>query len=372
MPDQRVTGGTWMTSKAFTGRASFMARILCLLILLNLLALDLSGAAARVRSISSDVGAGTGQYPAGPAAMCKDHPRIRKILLNLKPAIKDGPIGANPVPGNRLTKRDMVMQMLELGISLDPPADKQDAVKTPTDKNDTVNTPTNQQEAAETPANEEVPVLTQKDLSRVYKHKDEKVVYLTFDDGPTSSCTPLILDILAEENVKATFFLIGSQAKRYPGLVRRQYAEGHGIGNHSYTHAFKKIYSDTEYFMEELYRTEKLLQSILGTDKRFRLMRFPGGSYGERLAPFRERAKEGGFIYIDWNCQTGDAESSKPRTPEELIDRFMETAKGKNSLVVLMHDSPGKKTTVEALPAIIRYLKEEGYRFELLPGSRGT
>ncbi len=372
-----------MTSKAFARRASFMARTICLIVLLNLLALDFSGAVARVGTISTDDGTGVMQYPLVSAAAIMDRYRMLKYTTSWKPAAaRETPVGTKPGSGNMWAKRDIVAQMLDLGIGLYPITGGQGTGMLPDTNDPNVTNPKQSgQEDANAPAVQNnpkspdielIPVVSQAELSKIYKRKDEKVVYLTFDDGPTSSCTPLILDILAEENVKATFFLIGSQAKRHPDLVKRQYAEGHGIGNHSYTHAFKKIYSDTDYFMEELYKTERLLQSILGTDKRFLLMRFPGGSYGERLAPFRERANEGGFIYIDWNCQTGDAESSTPRTPAELIDRFMKTARGKNSLVVLMHDSAGKMTTVEALPEIIRYLKAEGYRFELLPGSRGS
>lgn len=213
--------------------------------------------------------------------------------------------------------------------------------------------------------------VTQSDLSKIYKRKEEKVAYLTFDDGPTSKFTNKILDILAEENVKATFFLIGTQTEQYPDIVRRQYEEGHGIGNHTYSHVFKEVYKSPDNFIEELYRMESLIRSILNTDKKFRLVRFPGGSFGQELAPFRERVNDEGFVYVDWNCVNGDAETLDYQPPEKLISRLKETIRGQSSLVVLMHDSLGKQTTVEALPEIIRYLRSEGYRFALLPGSRG-
>jgi len=213
--------------------------------------------------------------------------------------------------------------------------------------------------------------VTQSDINKLYKRREDKVAYLTFDDGPTAKFTNQILDILARENIKATFFLIGTQAEQYPNIVRRQYAEGHGIGNHTYTHVFKRIYESPDSFMDELYRMERLIQSILNTDKKFRLIRFPGGSFGEKLAPYRERVNSEGFVYIDWNCVNGDAETLEYQSPQKLLNRLKETVKGQSSLIVLMHDSLGKQTTVEALPEIIQYLRSQGYRFELLPGSRG-
>ncbi|NLX71392.1 MAG: polysaccharide deacetylase [Clostridiales bacterium] len=200
--------------------------------------------------------------------------------------------------------------------------------------------------------------------------KEDKVAYLTFDDGPTPSITPAILDILSKEGVKATFFVIGTNAECYPDLIRRIYQEGHGIGNHSYSHVFKQIYANTDNYINELDNTKQILQSILGEDKSFILTRFPGGSYGTRLAPFREAVNKAGYLYVDWNCVNGDAESVKTQPAAKLIQKFKDTMGGKSSLVVLMHDAPNKYTTVQALPKIIRYLKSKNYRFELLPWSR--
>lgn len=214
------------------------------------------------------------------------------------------------------------------------------------------------------------PIL-QEDLNKLYGRNEDRVAYLTFDDGPTRAHSNAILDILAKEDVKATFFLIGSQVEFYPDIVRRQYREGHGIGNHTYSHVFKDIYRNPNSYTKELRKMEKLLQATLDTDKRFRLTRFPGGSFGDHLAPFRKKVNSEGFVYIDWNCVNGDAESLEKRSPEDLLKRFKDTVNGQTSLIVLMHDSVGKEATVEVLPEIISYLRLKGYRFELLPGSRG-
>jgi peptidoglycan/xylan/chitin deacetylase (PgdA/CDA1 family) len=235
-------------------------------------------------------------------------------------------------------------------------------------------TPTPTPPATQDPANGEngeIPagVLLQGLLSEVYRHEGEKVAYLTFDDGPFPSNTYPILDILREENIKATFFAIGTSVEFYPDVIRKVYEEGHGIGNHTYSHVFKDIYASPEHFVEELLTNEKLLQTTLNTDRLFRLIRFPGGSFGDKLASFRDAVNVAGFGYIDWNSLNGDAESVKSKSPEELLERLKETVYGQSGLVVLMHDAPNKENTVEALPSIIEYLRSEGYRFDVLPGS---
>lgn len=224
------------------------------------------------------------------------------------------------------------------------------------------------QEDGKIPAN--AGMLLQNLLDQSYRHEEEKVAYLTFDDGPTPSLTNRVLDILKEEHIKATFFTIGTSAEHHPETVKRTYEEGHGVGNHTYSHVFKNIYASPEDFVDELLQNEKVLQSILGEDKTLRLVRFPGGSFGKKLEPFRQAVNEAGFGYIDWNSLTGDAESVKSKSPRKLLARLEETVTGQSGLVVLMHDSPGKETTVEALPEVISFLREQGYRFELLPGSR--
>ncbi|HBG77031.1 polysaccharide deacetylase [Eubacteriales bacterium mix99] len=209
-------------------------------------------------------------------------------------------------------------------------------------------------------------------LDGIYHQEGEKTAYLTFDDGPTPSQTTPVLDILKAEGIKATFFSIGSNAERYPEMIKREYAEGHGIGSHSYSHEFRQIYSDPKIYMAEVVRCEQILKSILGQDKEFKLTRFPGGSFGKTLAPYREAANHAGYVYVDWNSLNGDAETRKPRSAKQLIARLEDTVHHQNGLVVLMHDAPGKQSTVKALPEIIHYLKSKNYRFERIPGSRSN
>lgn len=93
---------------------------------------------------------------------------------------------------------------------------------------------------------------------------DEKIAYLTFDDGPTSKATGKILDILKEENVKATFFVVGKHVKEHPELVKREYEEGHYIANHGYNHNNKLLYKDMESFKNEIVSTDLEISKAIG------------------------------------------------------------------------------------------------------------
>ncbi len=194
--------------------------------------------------------------------------------------------------------------------------------------------------------------------------RGEKVAYLTFDDGP-SSITPQILDILKRYDVKATFFVIGNLAKKNPSIIKREIVEGHIVANHSCTHNFKKLYSSTEQFRTEVEKTDEILKNIIGTEYNIRLFRFPGGSFGSKLQPYRDVLMNIGYNYIDWNALNGDAEA-KIVAPAKQLSNIKETVRGKNCVVILMHDANIKKTTVETLPGIIEFLFSEGYEIRPL------
>lgn len=203
-------------------------------------------------------------------------------------------------------------------------------------------------------------------LEKQLKEKeDRKIVYLTFDDGPSNNITPQILDILKEYDVKATFFVIGNLAEKYPELIKRMYDEGHAIGNHTYSHNYKHIYKNTTNFIKELNTTQKVFKNILGEGYETKLVRFPGGSFGSKRAPFREAVVNNGYAYYDWNSLNGDAEGQNI-SKNRLIQRFKNTSNGQKKLVVLMHDMGTKKTTVEALPEMIGHLQQNGYEFDIL------
>ena len=200
------------------------------------------------------------------------------------------------------------------------------------------------------------------------KNPNAKVCYLTFDDGPTREITPKVLEILKKYDVKATFFTLGKMLEANRDVAKQVVDEGHLLANHSYYHEYEQLYASADSFMGEIEKTQALIDEISEGDS-FKLVRFPGGghnagSYGAVKQDYKERLKENGYYFVDWNCLNGDAEASL-RTADQLLARVKETASGKN-IVVLMHDAAAKKTTPDALGAIIEYLAEQGYEFKRL------
>lgn len=198
-----------------------------------------------------------------------------------------------------------------------------------------------------------------------YKDDGEKIAFLTFDDGPSRNVTPKLLKILEDNNVKATFFLIGCYCDEYPDLVRDIYSKGNAIGIHTYTHKYSIIYGQVKDFKYEVEKNKESLNNILGSQFKTRIFRFPGGSFYDFRAPFREEVKKEGYAYIDWNATSGDGEYNGV-TPEEQINNLKDSVKGKNHVVILMHNSATKDTTVQALPNLLKYIKNEGYKFAIL------
>lgn len=200
----------------------------------------------------------------------------------------------------------------------------------------------------------------------------EKIAFLTFDDGPSITNTPKILDILDSYNIKGTFFILGEQLENQTSkeILKRMYKDGHAIGNHTYCHNYKYLYpnryADTEHIISDLNKNETLMKSVLGNNFSCNVVRMPGGFFSwKNTAALKAAFNENNLKYVDWNVLTGDAEGG-PRNKEQLINRFKQTFKNQNTVVILMHDTYGKESTVEALPYIIDILKEKGYSFGVL------
>lgn len=195
---------------------------------------------------------------------------------------------------------------------------------------------------------------------------DGKYAYLTFDDGPSAN-TEAILDVLDQYGVKATFFVNGhtgsTMEARYKAIVDR----GHALGIHTYTHKYDSVYGGIESFANEVESLRKYLYDITGVD--VRLFRFPGGSSNtivDDITPYIQWINDNGYSYHDWNCSSGDAESKKP-TAQQIIDNCMvQVDQGYRNLVILMHDTKSKDTTVEALPMLIEKLLENGYEIRAI------
>lgn len=193
-----------------------------------------------------------------------------------------------------------------------------------------------------------------------------KRVYLTFDDGPTKAVTPLILDLLKQYNIKATFFLLGQNVKYNPDLVKREFEEGHYIANHGYTHTYSKVYSSVEATLEEYNLTQQAIRNALGNQSfDSKVFRFPGGSTGGKYHSIKKECKsyllENGIAYLDWNALNEDAAGKF--TKEQLLENAIESIGTKKNAVILMHDSSDKILTYEMLPDLIKYLKENDYVF---------
>ncbi len=198
-------------------------------------------------------------------------------------------------------------------------------------------------------------------------NRKEKVAYLTFDDGPTKTVTPKVLDILEEEDVKATFFVIGKSVERYPEIVKRAYEEGHYIANHGYSHNNKKLYESEESFINEIKKTDEAIgKAIQKQNYSSHIFRFPNGfmspSYKSNKKKMATVLAEMGYTYIDWNTLNND--SIKKYTKDQLIKNLKKSSKGKNTLVILMHDTKDVSNSSEALKESIEYLKSEGYTFK--------
>lgn len=204
-------------------------------------------------------------------------------------------------------------------------------------------------------------------IENIYSNKGEKIAYLTFDDGPSKTVTPYILDILKNENIKVTFFVLGNRVEYNPEIVKRAFAEGHYIANHGYTHQYSSIYTSIEAIFDEYNKTEACIQNALqNPNYHSNLFRFPGGSNGGKYHNLKQEAKEklkeNKIAYLDWNALSNDSAGAK--TKEELMENIQNTVGNKNSVVILMHDAGDKISTYETLPEVIKFLKEKGYKFQ--------
>lgn len=198
---------------------------------------------------------------------------------------------------------------------------------------------------------------------REFDREPEKIVYLTFDDGPYPESTPRILKILQDEGVKATFFVLGRQVERHPELLKDEYEQGQGIGNHSYSHDYSLVYPSPEAFLAEFKQSEEVIFKTIGI--RPRIIRAPGGTQGHFHVSYYNLLDTEDYLVYDWNVSSGDA--AAPLVPGEQLLKNIETQMhGKTRAIILMHDTNKKTTTIDVLPKIIHYLKQQGYSFGVI------
>jgi peptidoglycan-N-acetylglucosamine deacetylase len=181
-----------------------------------------------------------------------------------------------------------------------------------------------------------------------------KSVALTFDDGPSPKNTPQILKILQEERVPATFFVIGQNSQRHPELLKQIHAEGHTIGNHTFSHV-KLTAQSSETIRVELEKTREVIQTTTGQSNG--LFRPPFGAFDARsLAEMAIRR----FDAVLWSVDSRDWTH-----PGVQVIRKNVLSTVQSGSIVLFHDD--RDQTAEALPSIIRALKEQGYHFVSVP-----
>lgn len=190
---------------------------------------------------------------------------------------------------------------------------------------------------------------------------DEKVIYLTFDDGP-SKYTPKLLEILKRYGVKATFFVANGY---YLDTLPQIAADGHTIGIHTYTHRYNEIYADMDAYFLDLRRIEAMIYEKTGLKPS--ILRFPGGSLNsiaEQQCPgimdkLCQAVTDMGYRYFDWNVSSGD--SGGTLTTEQIVNNVISGLQGKQRAVVLQHDII--QNSVDAVEQIIQWGLENGYTF---------
>ena len=198
------------------------------------------------------------------------------------------------------------------------------------------------------------------------------VIYLTFDDGPSSEVTEEILKTLEEYEVPATFFVIdyGTNQDKIK-LMKRAIKDGCTIGIHGYSHDYSKIYASVPDFMNNVTTLHDKLQADLGIDTR--IIRFPGGSSNTVsknyckgiMSDLVKEVQKEGYMYTDWNVDSTDA-SGNNISAKKIIKSVEKNCDLEKYNVILMHDSDAKKTTAKALPKIIEWAQEEGYVFKAM------
>ncbi|MEH2350903.1 MAG: polysaccharide deacetylase family protein [Nostoc sp.] len=195
----------------------------------------------------------------------------------------------------------------------------------------------------------------------VYQAKlkaNEKVIALTFDDGPGPKNTEQVLEILKKNNIKATFFMLGEMVKYFPKVAKQVAADGHVIGNHTWHHWYFQM--DAATAASEIDRTADIIYKTTG--EKTTLFRPPGGFLNNGLAKYAKNEK---YAVMMWSEESGDAERRSPQVPM-LVKNVLKYAKP--GAIVLMHDGGGNRSrSVKALPEMIAGLKAQGYRFVTIP-----
>ena len=205
----------------------------------------------------------------------------------------------------------------------------------------------------------------------VSKQSTHKIMYLTFDDGP-SQHTQEVLDILKKYNAKATFFVTGEK-KEYEYLIKEEYKQGHAIGIHTFSHDYGKIYSSPEAYFKDIEKMNDVIEKQIG--HKVKILRFPGGSSNTVsrkycdgiMTQLTKDVLDKGYQYYDWNASNGDGNSNL--SVSTLVDTGQKEVGEQEVVMVLMHDGAGSEETVKALPSLLEYYQKQGYEFRIIDDS---
>jgi len=192
--------------------------------------------------------------------------------------------------------------------------------------------------------------------------KDEKILYVTFDDGPVPEVTPWVLDTLSRKRVKATFFCIGDNVRKHPEIFKRIIAEGHSVGNHTYHH-LKGWKTETKNYIEDTLQAEEIMSAVQESTEnaspQFPLFRPP---YGKIKRAQAYKLKDLGFQIIMYRTVAYDWEAS---SPEVCFKNITENAKSGD--LIVLHDSQKAFENVKgSLEATIDYYLERGFTLKAL------
>lgn len=192
---------------------------------------------------------------------------------------------------------------------------------------------------------------------------NKKIIYLTFDDGPSSIVTNDILNILKQHQVKVTFFVVGSRIKGREEVLKRMYNEGHSIGLHTFSHEYKKIYENEDAFIGEMIKTSEEINRVIGIKPN--IIRFPYGSNSHLNNNFLKKLHDNNLKVYDWNASISDG--VKPHSsPESFTKEAIATGNGISYIIFLMHCNNVNVNTYKSLPQIIQYYKNQGYEFRAI------
>lgn len=257
---------------------------------------------------------------------------------------------------------------LGVGVALAQAPSKNDAAATNGDAPENSNTASTPDapDASSDPRAAQLAVDPNAQTEWNYKNNGEKIVYLTFDDGPSKN-TQRVLDILDQYGAKATFFVVGHDPDHYD-MIKKAYDDGNTIGLHSFTHDYAQVYSSEDAYFNDLDQIAQVVNDQIGYVPY--LVRFPGGSSNTISEKYCSGIMDvlvndvpaRGYQYYDWNASSGDGAVCS-------TDQVIQSSCAYDSypnIILLCHDAATKDTTVEALPKIIEHYQALGYQFQAI------